>query len=359
MKRRLIIYAPNVGVGGGLILLRALLAALPIDQSCVVIRDKRGFASQSSGAHNVLEYWVESSVTGRLRAEMLLSRIAKNDDIVLCFHNLPPVFPVKGRILCYVHNPNLVGIVPTSSLHGWVAIRYLIERRIAAWFGFRIQEYIVQTASMARALRRTLRSSKKPIHIAPFVDHERMPNRPIPVVPSSETQGVADSYNYDFVYISDGATHKNHAKLLAAWVLLAKEGLYPTLALTLHPIRDAELKAEIETCSSKMGLKIFDLGQMPHERVLSLYGKTKALLFPSYAESFGIPLVEAQAAGVPILAAELDFVRDICDPAVTFDPHSAVSIARSVRRFLGQDKQSREIPTASGFIALIQNSSKH
>jgi hypothetical protein len=44
--------------------------------------------------------------------------------------------------------------------------------------------------------------------------------------------------------------------------------------------------------------------------------------------------MEAQAAGLPILAAELDFVRDVCEPTVTFDPHSARSIARAVERFL-------------------------
>ena len=63
--------------------------------------------------------------------------------------------------------------------------------------------------------------------------------------------------------------------------------------------------------------------------------RSKALIFPSLAESFGLPLVEAQEFNKPILASELDFVRDVCSPVDTFDPKSSLSIARAVKRFLG------------------------
>ena len=49
-------------------------------------------------------------------------------------------------------------------------------------------------------------------------------------------------------------------------------------------------------------------------------------------ETFGLPMLEARALRVPVLAAERDFVRDVCEPAQTFDPASPVSIASAVRR---------------------------
>jgi glycosyltransferase involved in cell wall biosynthesis len=76
-------------------------------------------------------------------------------------------------------------------------------------------------------------------------------------------------------------------------------------------------------------------------------------LFPSLGESFGLPLIEAQAMGLPILAAELDFVRDVCAPVETFDAQSAVSIARAVRRFLQQAESPRAPATAQEFLARL------
>ena len=66
-----------------------------------------------------------------------------------------------------------------------------------------------------------------------------------------------------------------------------------------------------------------------------LYKKSAALIFPSKFESFGLPIIEAIQAGLPILAPEVDYVRDLIDPAQTFDPASAISIARSVKRHIG------------------------
>lgn len=46
------------------------------------------------------------------------------------------------------------------------------------------------------------------------------------------------------------------------------------------------------------------------------------------------PYRGARAARLPVVAAEKDYVRDVVEPAQTFDPESAVSIVRAVRRFL-------------------------
>jgi hypothetical protein len=54
-------------------------------------------------------------------------------------------------------------------------------------------------------------------------------------------------------------------------------------------------------------------------------------------------------AGLPILAPELDYVRDVCVPIQTFDPHSPVSIARAVKRFLGQPDPTVELSTPAEF----------
>ena len=57
-------------------------------------------------------------------------------------------------------------------------------------------------------------------------------------------------------------------------------------------------------------------------------------------------LLEARALGVPVLAPERDYVRDVCEPRQTFDPASPRSIADAVRRFLSPGFR-RELPVLS------------
>ena len=73
------------------------------------------------------------------------------------------------------------------------------------------------------------------------------------------------------------------------------------------------------------------------------------MIFPSTSESFGLPLIEATHAGLPILASELDYVRDVCSPVQTFDPTSPVSIARAVKRFLAAPEPALQLRSPQEF----------
>ena len=76
------------------------------------------------------------------------------------------------------------------------------------------------------------------------------------------------------------------------------------------------------------------------------------MIYPSLFESFGLPLVEAQSFGLPVLAAERDYVRDVITPAESFDPESAVSIARAVMRHLSLT-QSQTLISVSEFLEKV------
>nr|WP_238344364.1 glycosyltransferase [Ramlibacter lithotrophicus] len=162
------------------------------------------------------------------------------------------------------------------------------------------------------------------VRVFPFADHQ-----PI------EVPGDARDPEWDFVYVADGEAHKNHRTLLEAWRELATQGLKPRLALTLGP-RDAALARAVDALRTRTGAEVYNLGQMSHHQILLLYRRSRALIFPSLLESFGLPLIEAEQISLPILAPERDYVRDVCTPAQTFDATSAHSIASAVRRFLDQ-----------------------
>ena len=146
----------------------------------------------------------------------------------------------------------------------------------------------------------------------------------------------------DFAYIATEDAHKNHDRLIDAWVLLAEKDIFPSLVLTVGP-ENEKLLGRIAHLSSTSNIRIDNLGRLPREQVLDLYKRSRALIFPSTSESFGLPIV----------ASELDYVRDLVNPVETFDAESAVSISRAVRRFLECPESPIPIMTASEFLERI------
>lgn len=339
----LLFYAPNVHTGGGFILLQALIKAWPNEQPFVAWLDER-VRGRLALPESAKIHWVKASLGSRLLAEISLARAGCSEDRVLCFHGLPTLLRNKSPIMVFQQNRNYLGGMSLQNFSWKTRQRLRFEQFISRLFRHRVASYWVQTPSMRQAIRSWYGAEPAEIQVLPFML-------------SHETGPRVETKSCDFVYVADGEAHKNHRRLIQAWELLAEEGLRPSLVLTLSE-RDTALAGWVEERSRAYGLRIVNLGQKPHAEVLALYGEARALIFPSLSESFGLPLVEASEMSLPILAGELDFVRDVCEPAQSFDPNSPVSIARAVKRFLGKDKPPVQPVSADEFLRAIIHDEK-
>jgi len=91
MVDRLILYAPNVHCGGGLILMNALLEAWTHQVELYAFLDKRAFdVLPKEQLRDVT--WVEPTLISRLQADWQLSEISLESDLVLVFNGVPPFF---------------------------------------------------------------------------------------------------------------------------------------------------------------------------------------------------------------------------------------------------------------------------
>ncbi|WP_206362674.1 glycosyltransferase [Sphingomonas yabuuchiae] len=353
--KHIVIYAPNVGAGGGLVLLRGLLAsAWPVSQVTAIL-DQRGRASLEDRDQSIEVHWAEPSLRGRWRMEKLLRDLTRSGCTVLCFHNLPPVLASPAQLFCYIQNAYVIDLIATNRLPWRLRVRIMLEKLIARRFRHRIDRYMVQTRTMADAVRGWYGPGAPPVDILPFVG-SNMPSsvRVDPPAVEAVKSRMRPDASWDFIYVSDGSFHKNHRCLFSAWNMLADRGLYPSLAVTLHPDRDVALCGYLAELVAK-GLRITDLGQISHGQVLAAYGRSSAMIFPSTMESFGLPLIEAQAADLPILAPERDYVRDVCVPVETFDPESARSIMLAVERFMGGANTREPLLSAQAFVMTLCN----
>ncbi len=344
MVNAIYIHAINVHQGGGSTLLNALLKVLPDSVKVQVLLDRRMQLPEGL-PESIRIKRVSPSIIARFKAEQWLSKNVYSGDVVLSFGNLPPLFKSHGRIVVFVQNRYLVDYVSLDDLTLREKVRISIER---FWLSARMgnaDEFFVQTPEMKRLLTIRPQGNKfATIKVVPFVAE------PSGYVRSLAKSVVLKSEISTFLYVATGGAHKNHKRLIQAWCLLAEDGLFPSLRLTLDESQNQELWLDIELMRQRYVLKITNEGILSHAEILVLYNNVDALIYPSTFESFGLPLIEARQAGLRVLAPEMDYVRDILDPDQTFDPQSSISIARAVKRFMGIQEQPLPLIDAKGFL---------
>jgi glycosyltransferase involved in cell wall biosynthesis len=127
----------------------------------------------------------------------------------------------------------------------------------------------------------------------------------------------------------------------------------------LDPGADTKLIRYILNSISRFSLNISLLGVLDGIGMKNLYSNSGALIYPSLVESFGLPLLEAKTIGMPIIAADLQYVWDVVEPAYVFNPHDKNSISRAIKKYLDLTDDVIELkPSIDLLNELIQRESK-
>ncbi|MFI5198500.1 MAG: glycosyltransferase family 4 protein [Thermoanaerobaculia bacterium] len=130
------------------------------------------------------------------------------------------------------------------------------------------------------------------------------------------------------LFLGNDKPHKNLDGLLAAWPRLL--AAHPDLSLVLAGVEPGRTLPQ--------GAKA--VGWVPEKDVPRLVAGARALVLPSFAEGFGLPVLEAQAAGTPVACSDLPALREAAgDAAVFFDPHDVTSIAEALGVLLGDEEK--------------------
>jgi glycosyltransferase involved in cell wall biosynthesis len=349
MKHNIVIYAPNINVGGGLVLLRALISNEQC-HDCIFVLDER--ARDSLDCSNITKVlWVEKKISSRLKSEIYLRNLS-NDFTIACLHNIPPVFRTKAKVIVFVQNRLLLESTNWVLKSYRIVIRTLIEKLVFRIHARHVSSFVVQTKSMAERLLTRKNSNNINVKICPFVDSNTY-NLFLDLEDASSEDNISSGSVNVFIYPADDQAHKNHYALLNAWCWLAENNFFPRLELTLES--NSHLLKYISDIRMKHpSINIVNLGVVEHSFLLEKYKMSTALIFPSTLESFGLPLIEANVTGLPIIASDLDYVYDVCSPVQTFIPSNHKSIARAVLRFLNIKYESGRLVSVNDFIQLIK-----
>jgi glycosyltransferase involved in cell wall biosynthesis len=144
--------------------------------------------------------------------------------------------------------------------------------------------------------------------------------------------------------VSSVLEHKNLERLLEAYSNLVQSLDDPSYlsgqALDLviaGPIGSVKLARSLKGSLADRGLlaNVRFLDSVPSEELPILYRRAEMLVFPSLEETFGLPLIEAMASGLPVVASNVSVMPEICaDAACYFDPLNVADMSQAMQRVL-------------------------
>lgn len=139
-----------------------------------------------------------------------------------------------------------------------------------------------------------------------------------------------------FFYPANGFPYKNHKIIIEATKALLEKGINDfCVVFTLTGNESKEIN-RLYNITNILHMPIQFIGSIDRDRVYEYYGSS-ILIFPSYIESYGLPLLEAKAHGTPILASDCPFSHEILDGyegVVYFDPFSPEELTTIMSQYI-------------------------
>ena len=141
--------------------------------------------------------------------------------------------------------------------------------------------------------------------------------------------------------------HKNLDRLLRVFAEFRRGR--PEFRLVIAGLRGFN-SARLDALRQALGLagSVEFTGWIPREELYDLYARAFAFVYPSTFEGFGLPVLEALAAGVPTACSRIEpLASTAADAALQFDPADEADMAAAIERIVG-DEPLRERLAAAG-----------
>ncbi|HEU4403649.1 MAG TPA: glycosyltransferase family 1 protein [Candidatus Polarisedimenticolia bacterium] len=227
-----------------------------------------------------------------------------------------------------------------------VPAHYPLAERVSQrlWLGLagRVADRIVTISEATRRDIAGLLPAARTEVITPGVDPAFFREIPAPVVAQ-----VRGRYGLEGGYLLVVATYhprKNLPRLIEAYDRFRNRMPGRTrLVIAGRGGADTERLRERVAVSPYRG-DILLPGYVPREDLPALYAGADLFLLPSRYEGFGMPLAEAMACAVPVLASDLPIFREVCGEAALYlDPDDTESIVQGIERGLrrGPERETR------------------
>ena len=262
-----------------------------------------------------------------------------------CINGYPPFirFPfIKSKISILCQN-KLIFAYDIKYFSFFQKVKYLYFYRILFFLFLKnTDNLIVQTQTMKKIVEDNLKNQNvyledkfwRNLKINNFFNGLKNPENKnikgieIPISNFIESQ-------LTFFYPSAFYPYKNHKNLIYAFKEISEIfGNKIKLILTLS-------KEDLPSSMKSFNF-LFFTGKVNIFDIHAIYQRVDYLIFPSLLESLGLPLIEANLYDLPIICSRRDYVFDVCEPLLTFNPENIEEIKESLREAVKNKLTSKE-----------------
>lgn len=307
----ILVNAISISSGGGLLVLKSFLGEIYCDDKqenryIIFIQDGLEFTNTNNidfikvkkkGKFGLL-FWHAYGFYSYVKKTIRIENIA----LVLSLQNFDVYFPEKKRIV-YFHQLQILNYQDLF-LPIYLKIQYFFYRII----------YKITLKTATKIIVQNEWTKKK--HLSSFSDYVNKiqvinqysilkKNDVLQLVncKSNTAINILDGCEY-FFYPSFFHPHKNHKVLFDMMTKLYNEGLLEKNFRLVLTISESLLPKNLP---QKLRLFIVCLGELTHEYTINILAKSKGILFPSKAETLGLPLLEAAYLEIPVLVAKEEY----------------------------------------------------
>jgi len=153
---------------------------------------------------------------------------------------------------------------------------------------------------------------------------------------------VAERYGVTrpvLLFVSSLLPYKNCEGLLRAFAA-ARSELGDRQLAVVGPGRDVAYVAELKALAEQLGIAddVVWVGGVPLEETVQFYRAADVFVYPSFNETFGLPILEAMATGCPVVTSDTSAMPETAGGcALLADPHDPESIADALVKACGPE----------------------
>ncbi|MHB1389960.1 MAG: glycosyltransferase family 4 protein [Thermoleophilia bacterium] len=326
---------------------RSLLSLPDKDISFMVFAGREGRAGADAGMPMTTSHFrADSPVKGLLWEQTLLVRMARQSGIDLLFNpaNVAPVLP---------------GVPSVVTIHDLAFLLFpeYFSRSFALYYRTMIPKVIRHATSVITDSN----STRADLESRLGIPGEKISVIPLGVSPAfrraispREKDEIRRRYFLPakyFLSISSLEPRKNLKGILAAYRLLpaqmTREHKLVIVGAGNRVFADPGLGAMLEQMPPG---SVVTPGYVPDEDLPAIYRMATALVYPSFYEGFGLPVLEAMAASTPVITSNCSSLPEVAGrAAVVIDPGNIEELAAAMT-LLASDSGTRNLLVERGRI---------
>ncbi len=236
--------------------------------------------------------------------------------------------------------------MPRLPLHSRPRVRSILWQTVMRLSIRSAAHIITSSDATARDLQQSYRLPPESVSVVPLAPDERFRPQPVPVVAAlKQKYSLPERY---VAYLGSNKPHKNLRALVEAWGVVAPGlhgeagGAPPCLVIAGRedPRFQSARKRVVEL---GLGRSVRFLPDVADADLPALLSGALVFVFPSLAEGFGLPPLEAMACGTPVIASDRASIPEVVgDAGLLVEPLPA-ALAAALRRMIDDDGLRREL----------------